>query len=241
LAVDALVMTTDGRAVPVAWLGRQTISMRFADPLWVLPIRIKAGALDEGVPSRDLLLSPDHAVLVGEILIQAGALVNGFSIVREAKVPHIRHSPTSMSSLTITRREYTAETFIDNVDRLAFDNWEEHVTLYPEGNAIVEMPYPRAKAYRQVPRSLRARGSTSAALLCMERGLPPPPDAAAHDRSKIMGSGRGECGRRVHPFSLRGCGSLDTGFDTPASAKVAACASHARRRNALLDATTLRH
>jgi hypothetical protein len=80
-------MTSDGRTMPVSWIGRQTVSTRFADPLRVLPIRIKAGALGVGVPSRDLLLSSDHAVLVGDVLIQAGALVNGSSIVRETDVP----------------------------------------------------------------------------------------------------------------------------------------------------------
>jgi hypothetical protein len=50
-----------------------------------------------------------------------------------------------------------AETFIDNVDRMAFDNWEEHEALYPEGKPIVEMPYPRAKAHRQVSSSIRTK------------------------------------------------------------------------------------
>jgi hypothetical protein len=49
-----------------------------------------------------------------------------------------------------------AETFIDNVDRLAFDNWEEHVALYPEGRSLEELPNPRAKACRQVPARIRA-------------------------------------------------------------------------------------
>ena len=35
------------------------------------------------VPSRDMLLSPGHAVLVGSVLVHAGALVNGTTIVRE--------------------------------------------------------------------------------------------------------------------------------------------------------------
>jgi probable HAF family extracellular repeat protein len=82
-----LVITADGRTVMVDWLGVQTISLKFADKLRVLPIRIKAGALAENVPSRDLLISPDHALLVDEALIQAGALVNGTSIVRETDVP----------------------------------------------------------------------------------------------------------------------------------------------------------
>jgi serralysin len=31
-----------------------------------------------------------------------------------------------------------AETFIDNVDRLGFDNWAEHESLYPDGKTIEE-------------------------------------------------------------------------------------------------------
>jgi hypothetical protein len=152
------VMTTDGRTEKVSWIGRQTVSLRFADPLRVLPIRIKAGALGEDVPSRDLLLSPDHAILVGEVLIQAGALVNGTSIVRETNVPQTftyYHVELDDHSL-ILAENVPAETFVDNVDRLAFDNWAEHQALYPEGRQINEMPYPRAKAFRQVPKAIRA-------------------------------------------------------------------------------------
>jgi len=47
-----------------------------------LPIRIKAGVLEVNVPARDLLLSPDHALLIDDVLIRVGALVNGICIVR---------------------------------------------------------------------------------------------------------------------------------------------------------------
>ena len=42
-----------------------------------------------------------------------------------------------------------AETFVDNVDRMGFDNWQEHEALYPGGKPVAEMAYPRAKAHRQ--------------------------------------------------------------------------------------------
>ena len=48
-----------------------------------------------------------------------------------------------------------AETFVDNVDRLGFDNWAEHEALYPDGKHVEELPYPRAKSHRQVPVSTR--------------------------------------------------------------------------------------
>jgi hypothetical protein len=159
LCLGDLLMTIDGQAMPIVWIGHQTVSTTFSDPLRVLPIRIKAGALDDNVPSRDLLVSPDHAILVDQVLIQAGALVNGSSIVREAEVPATftyYHIELDVHTL-IQAENAPAETFVDNVDRLAFDNWQEHETLYVDGKTITEMPYPRAKAYRQVPQSVRQR------------------------------------------------------------------------------------
>ncbi len=153
------VVVTDGRTVPITWIGRQTVSTRFGDPLRVLPIRIRAGALGDNVPCRDLLVSPDHALLVGDVLIQAGALVNGTSIVRETNVPErFTYYHVELDDHSLILAENTpAETFVDNVDRLPFDNWAEHEALYPDGKAIVEMRYPRAKAARQLPRTVSAR------------------------------------------------------------------------------------
>ena len=136
----------------------------------MLPIRIKTGALGENLPCRDLLVSPDDALLVDGVLIQAGALVNGVSIVREAKVPQtFTYYHVELDDHSLILAENTpAETFIDNVDRLAFDNWAEHEALYPDGKSIVEMPYPRAKAYRQVPRSIRERLAARGTILISE-------------------------------------------------------------------------
>jgi hypothetical protein len=151
------VLTQDGRVAVVDWLGIRTVSMRFADKLHALPIRIRAGAIAENVPSRDLLVSPDHAILVEGALIQAGALVNGTSIVRETQVPMtFKYYHVEVEDHSLILAENTpAETFVDNVERLAFDNWAEHEALYPNGKPITELPYPRAKSQRQVPVSTR--------------------------------------------------------------------------------------
>jgi hypothetical protein len=157
LKAGDLVLSADGRAVAVAWLGKQTVSLRFADPLRVVPIRIKAGALGENMPSADLLISPDHAVFLEGALIQAGALVNGVTIVRETNMPEsfvYYHVETEDHSLILAENT-PAETFIDNVDRLNFDNWAERQEAYPDGRTVEPMPYPRAMSYRQVPSRVR--------------------------------------------------------------------------------------
>ncbi len=158
LKAGDLVTLADGRTAPVLWLGRQTVSAVFADPLRVHPIRIKANALADGVPSRDLLTSPDHAILVDGILVHASALVNGRSIIRESEVPEtFTYYHVEVAEHALILAENTpAETFIDNVDRMAFDNWDEHAAIVGE-TSIPEMEYPRAKSARQIPTATRMR------------------------------------------------------------------------------------
>jgi hypothetical protein len=159
LRIGDLILTASGQSSPVRWIGRSTVSKRFADALRSYPVRVRAGALADNVPVRDLLLSPDHALLVDGVLAQAGALVNETSIIRELTIPdtfeyyHIELDDHSL----ILAEGVQAETFVDNVDRMRFDNWSEFETLYPNGKTVEELPYPRAKAHRQIPASLRAR------------------------------------------------------------------------------------
>ncbi len=168
-----LVLTSAGVAKPVSWLGVQTVSARFADPMRSWPIRVKAGALGDNMPSRDLLLSPDHALLVEGALVHAGALVNGSSVVRETTVPatfvyyHVELDDHSL----ILAENTPAETFVDNVDRLNFDNWAEHQALYPDGKIVEELPYPRAKSRRQVPVGVRVALTARAELIGAVAGV----------------------------------------------------------------------
>lgn len=157
LKAGDLVLTADGVAAPVRWLGRQSLSTVFGDKLRVLPIRIKAGALAANVPARDLLVSPDHALLVEGVLIQAGALVNGTSILRETAVPDVidyYHVELDGHALLLAEGA-PAESFVDNAGRIRFDNWSEHEALYPDGKSVAEMAYPRAKSQRQIPDHIR--------------------------------------------------------------------------------------
>ena len=101
-------------------------------------------------------------------MIQAGALVNGSSILREKTVPEVfvyYHIELEDHAL-ILANNVASETFVDNVDRLDFDNWQEHEALYPDGATVNEMPYPRAKAARQVPRAIRQMLDDRTQRLC---------------------------------------------------------------------------
>ena len=167
LKAGDLVVTADGHAQTVRWIGRQTVTGIFADEL-SFPVRIKAGALGENMPSRDLLVSHGHAVFVDGILVQAGALINGVSVVRELDMPKsFIYYHIELDDHALVLAENTpVETFVDNVDRARFDNWSEYESLYPYGKSVPEMAYPRAKAMRQVPMALRSRLNERAMTLC---------------------------------------------------------------------------
>lgn len=161
VAVEALregqmVLTAEGAALPIRWVGRSDISTRFAPPLRALPIRIRAGALGSGLPLRDLLVSSDHALFLDGILVQAGALVNGADILREYNVAErfsYYHVELDCHALLLAEGA-AAESFVDNVERMHFANWDARTT---PTQPIVELPYPRAKSWRQMPARLRAR------------------------------------------------------------------------------------
>lgn len=162
LTAGDLVLTADGQARPVRWLGRSTLSRFGRDPLSLLPIRIKAGALAQNVPARDLLVSPGHAVLVGGVLVHATALVNGTSIVREQDTPLLfTYYHVELDSHALLLAEGApAESFLDGVEEIGFENWDERTAVAAE-----ELPYPRVKSARQLPAAVRAALAARAAAL----------------------------------------------------------------------------
>ncbi len=168
LAIGDRVLTADGRVAPVRWVGVQTVVSVFAEPLRAFPIRIRAGALGEGLPVRDLFVSPDHALFLDGVLVQAGALVNGATVTRETAMPerftwfHVELEDHAL----ILAEGVPAETFLDTATRRRFDNFAEYEALYGDtGTVIAELPVPRIKSARQLPMALRERLAARAAQL----------------------------------------------------------------------------
>jgi hypothetical protein len=66
-----LVLTKDNGARPIAWIGHRSIGARaLAQNPELAPIRIKAGALGKGIPEADLIVSPQHRILVRSRIAQ---------------------------------------------------------------------------------------------------------------------------------------------------------------------------
>ena len=93
-----LVWTKDDGYQPVGWIGTRKLSKTDLEShANVRPIRIKAGALGQNMPERDLTVSPQHRILVNsklasrlhgadEVLVAAKHLlqVDGIDVVQDA-------------------------------------------------------------------------------------------------------------------------------------------------------------
>lgn len=160
LQIGDLVLTADGRQVPVKWIGRQTVSKLFTPRKEFTPVRVLAGALGNGVPHSDLVVTAAHALVINGLAITAGALVNGSSIINEPydglpeRVTYY-HIETEAHEVVLANGA-AAETFVDYVTRRHFDNFAEYEALFGAEATIDEMPLLRISSSRLVPASIRA-------------------------------------------------------------------------------------
>jgi Hint domain len=115
-------ITLDGVARPILWTGSRRVNCRtHPRPEAVSPVRIRADAFGPGLPWRDLLLSPDHAVFADGVLVPAQHLVNGATIVRQA-AGMVRYCHIELDIHDIVRANgLPAETYLDCGNRQMFD------------------------------------------------------------------------------------------------------------------------
>ncbi|WP_416916300.1 MAG: Hint domain-containing protein [Roseicyclus sp.] len=158
LRIGDLVSRADGGVTPVVWIGRQRLRPWLGGPGKARLVRIAAGALGAGLPLRDLWVTPDHAIRIEGLLVNAGVLVNGATITLEpVKAEMTVHHVETQRHDVILAEGVAAESFVDYVGRQAFDNHAEYVALYGDARPIAESAAPRVTSARMLPMDLRAR------------------------------------------------------------------------------------
>jgi hypothetical protein len=133
LLIGDNVLTASGEIRPIKFIGRRKVSRQRTGP-WNGdgPVKISRFAIDGKAPYSDLYVSPAHAIYIDGILIPASNLVNGVTIVADAKPDAL--SVTYFHILLDTHEAILAEGLAiesfqrDNVH--AFDNAYEYIRLY---------------------------------------------------------------------------------------------------------------
>jgi hypothetical protein len=138
LRIGDNVLTASGEAKPIKFIGRRWLLRERPGP-WKKgegPVKISRFAIDGKAPLSDLYITPEHAIYIDGILIPARNLVNGATIVADAK-PEIL-SLTLYHIELDTHEAILAEGLAVESFRLDsqlthaywFDNADEYVRLY---------------------------------------------------------------------------------------------------------------
>jgi hypothetical protein len=133
---DIVLTLSDGelKAQPVKWLGHRRIGLTgHGRPETVAPIRIQRDAFADGMPHRDLLVSPDHAIFVDGKLICARQLVNGTTIRQELDWTAVDYYHVELDQHAILLAEgLPAESYIDTGNSGFFANSGARLVLHPD-------------------------------------------------------------------------------------------------------------
>ena len=159
------IQTQDNGPSEILWIASRRISgARLRASPDLAPVRLRAGALDRGVPDEGLLVSPDHKLVLrgpraralwnaDEVLVSARDLVNDRTILRER-----RHRELTYIHLMLATHE------------IVFANGVATESFHPASAALEALPDPdRTRLFARLPElglGLDRFGPTARRCLC---------------------------------------------------------------------------
>nr|WP_203159113.1 Hint domain-containing protein [Methylobacterium aquaticum] len=130
-------VTASGETVAVAWVGHRHLDLRrHSQPERAQPVRVAAHAFGPGLPHRDLVVSPGHALFVEDVLIPAGSLINGTSVAQLDWAEVVYHHVELPVHDVLVADGMPAESYLDCGYRGTFANHDGPVTLHPDFAAV---------------------------------------------------------------------------------------------------------
>jgi autotransporter passenger strand-loop-strand repeat protein len=137
LKIGDMLLTESGVARPIKWIGTRSYDGKFiAGQHLMLPVCIKANAVADGVPARDLHVSPGHAIFCFGMLIPAWRLINGVSITQVEQVERVTYFHIELESHDVILAENCpAESFLDDGCRGQFHNATTFEAMYPQAQS----------------------------------------------------------------------------------------------------------
>ncbi len=124
-AGDLVITVRDGAEIAqkITWVGHRSVKPGDLAGDDAHPIRIKAGAFADNVPYRDLLVTAEHCIFTGGVLIPARLLVNGGSIVVDRAIDTFTYYHVELATHAILLAEgLTTESYLDTGNRGNFAN-----------------------------------------------------------------------------------------------------------------------
>jgi hypothetical protein len=128
IAVEALqagdlVQTWSGQQRRIVWAGMGRTLVTPRNRCDVTPVIVRAGALDDGVPSRDLHVTRHHALLVQDVLVPVEHLINGASIIWDDRAQVVEYYHLELDAHDILVADGApAESFRDDGNAHQFQN-----------------------------------------------------------------------------------------------------------------------
>ena len=169
LRVGDLVLTSDGGPQPILWLGSRLISKQDGEMTRKMqPILLHKNSVAPGVPNRDLLVSPQHHILLhgtvasvlfgqDEVLCAAKNLINGTTI-RRADLENVRYHHILFSNhQVVTSHGIESESlYPGHVGMAGFcdQTRSELLSLFPE---LRIAPHGYGKTARRMLKSFEAK------------------------------------------------------------------------------------
>jgi Hint domain-containing protein len=141
---DMVLAQVSGATVPrpIKWIGWRKIAPRAHPNLEaVAPVLIQRGAFADNLPHRDLLVSPDHAILADGKLICARQLINGATIRQVKTLAALEYFHIELEAHAILLAEgLPTESYLDTGNRGFFANADAAHVLHPD--LVGEADYP---------------------------------------------------------------------------------------------------
>lgn len=178
------VWTADYGSQPILWTGRREVLFKRHDNKY-RPILVPAGAIRAGQPARDLIVSPDHRMLLtdpkitrktgqSEVLAPAGALIGQRGIRPMHGKRRVTYVHIMLETHAILDSEGAySESFLPDLSALSALSGAQRATLFDAAPELRQQPIDAANAAARP-----VLGMDDARRLLSDAAHPSPPHAS---------------------------------------------------------------
>jgi hypothetical protein len=204
--LDVIVVQSNGLVSrPVKWIGYRNVNLvTHPMPEKISPVRVRRSAFADGVPRRDVFLSPDHAVCVDGMLIPVRLLVNRSTIAQDMSRRRIRYYHVELDAHGIILADgLPVESYLDTGNRGVFENGDAPVLLHPDfGDGLAKRVAGSCRPFVDNAAAVEPIWHRLAARAKMLGFAPPPASATTTDPGlHVVMCGIGG-GQAIKPISV---------------------------------------